>query len=204
MLQRCEHFPHTNHTRPSTTDTNNTVIESHAGQRWRSEPAGRSGLDTAPSLQSVRYRINGVETRAERRRARAAPADLEERRACQGAPASVKRVSRVALVRVRRRCSPLASRVSADRRVASSFLRPGKMIGISPSPGREVVLQLPAEPNAEVFDRRKRRVVLPSCTGCGAANTWVCVRTQHFLFIGCPRCEYLWSVRKPEPDSAST
>jgi hypothetical protein len=53
MLHRCEHFPHTNHTRPSTTDTNNTVIESHAGQRWRSEPAGRSGLDTAPSLQSV-------------------------------------------------------------------------------------------------------------------------------------------------------
>jgi hypothetical protein len=47
MLQRCEHFPQTNHTRPSTTDTNSTVIESHAGQRWRSEPAGRSGLDTA-------------------------------------------------------------------------------------------------------------------------------------------------------------
>jgi hypothetical protein len=66
------------------------------------------------------------------------------------------------------------------------------------------VRQPPAEPNAvEVVDRRKRRVVLPACTGCGAANTWVAVRTQHFLFIGCPRCEYLWSVRKPEPDSAS-
>jgi hypothetical protein len=43
-----------------------------------------------------RYRIRGIKTRAERRGARAAPADLEERRACQGAPGSVKRVSRVA------------------------------------------------------------------------------------------------------------
>jgi hypothetical protein len=135
MLHRCEHFPHTNHTRPSTTDTNNTVIESHAGQRWRSEPAGRSGLDTAPSLQSV-----DTESVASRHApsggARAAPADLEERRACQGAPAPVKRASRVALVRVRRRYIPLASRVfPPPARVASSFLRPGKVIRISPSRG---------------------------------------------------------------------
>ena len=108
MLQRCEHFPQTNHTRPSTTDTNSTVTESHAGQRWRSEPAGRSGLDTAtltavcrdgnPCASIDRLHGPGFVTRSRSRRAES----------MSGARASVKRVAALSSSsrwRLRRGCT---------------------------------------------------------------------------------------------------
>jgi hypothetical protein len=151
-----------------------------------------------------RYRIRGVKTRAERWCSRCASRSrgAESMSGCAGAgQAREPRCSRSGSPPLHPAGVACFSAAGPCRQLFPPSWKGDTYIAI---PGRYVVLQLPAEPNAaEVFDRRKRRVVLPSCTGCGAANTWVAVRTQHFLFIGCPRCAYLWSVRKPEPDPAS-
>lgn len=51
-------------------------------------------------------------------------------------------------------------------------------------------------------DRHENRFVLPPCVFCGAVNTHVVEQTRQFLFVGCPHCSYLFSLPKPQHDSA--
>jgi hypothetical protein len=53
-------------------------------------------------------------------------------------------------------------------------------------------------------DVRERRLVLPDCAFCGSIHTSVVSFTEHFIFLRCPQCPFLFSIAKPRPETAGT
>ncbi len=46
-------------------------------------------------------------------------------------------------------------------------------------------------------DRRRNRLIPPSCSACGHDDTRVTLRTWRVLYLRCPACAAVWTVPTP-------
>jgi hypothetical protein len=56
---------------------------------------------------------------------------------------------------------------------------------------------IPDDIDPRPFDRRKHRLQLPPCSGCGSTKTAVATRTPYVLYVRCSSCACVWSIPKP-------